>query len=319
MADVKGQALAKRALEIVAAGGHNLLFIGPPGVGKSMLARRLLGILPDMTEGEALEVTRIHSLCGCAPEPGIVSRRPFRAPHHSASYAALVGGGPFARPGEVSLAHGGVLFLDELAEFNRPALEALRQPIEEFRIVVARARDTVEYPARFILVAATNPCPCGWRGHPQRRCLCTPAAIGRYMARLSGPLLDRIDIHAEMSPVPFEAWAADGAVAAAGESSERIMSRVVGARAIQRKRFATKDFAVNAYIPSRELRRHCGLETAGLRLLEGASRKKGLSARSLDRMLRVARTIADLDSSPTVCVRHLAEAMQYRGLERLSL
>ena len=316
LCDVRGQILARRALEIAAAGGHHLLLVGPPGAGKSMLARRLPGLLPEMTPGEALEVTRVHSACQVRRGEGLMSRRPFRAPHHSATQAALVGGGPAARPGEVSLAHGGVLFLDELAEFGRAALEALRQPLEDARVTVARVRETVEYPACFTLVAATNPCPCGWRGHPQRACLCTPAAVSRYLSRLSGPLLDRIDVQVEVEALPFADWAGSGR-ASRGESSADVRARVERARARQRERFAGADFAVNARIPSGELRRHCALDSRGLFLLEGAARKLGLSARSLDRVLRVARTAADLEGAQAVADRHLGEAMQYRSLDRL--
>ncbi len=317
LSDVRGQTLAKRALEIAAAGGHNLLLLGPPGVGKSMLARRLVGLLPPLSPGEAVEVTRVHSVCGKGWGGGLRTSRPFRAPHHSASTVSLVGGGPHARPGEASLAHGGVLFLDELAEFGRSALEALRQPLEDFRVTIARAREVLEYPARFLLVAATNPCPCGFRGHPQRECLCTPPAVQKYLSRLSGPLLDRIDLQVEMAPLKFEHWAQSSA-GAKPESSAQVRGRVAQARRLQRERFASADFAVNAAIPSRELRRHCALDPRGLGLLERASRKLGLSARSLDRVLRVARTIADLSGSPGVSSEHLSEAVQCRSLERLN-
>jgi len=314
--DVKGQPLAKRALEIAASGGHHVLLVGPPGSGKSMLARRLPTILPELTPDEAMEVSLIHCVGPDRPRTGLLRRRPFRSPHHGASHVALIGGGPLARPGEVSLAHGGVLFLDELAEFSRPALESLRQPLEEGRVVVARARDTVEYPARFSLVAACNLCPCGWLGHPARPCSCTPPAVARYMARLSGPLLDRIDIQVEVAPVAFEHWAAGGPGGQEGTSA-RILQRVEKTRRLQGERFASAGMLVNAHIPPRDLRRYCALDAAGLKLLGEASRRLGLSARSLDRALRVARTIADMEESPGVAVRHLAEAMQYRSLDRI--
>lgn len=318
LSDVRGQARAKRALEIAAAGGHNLLLIGPPGAGKSMLARRMTSILPPLTEGEALEATRVQAACG---RRGLVQEKPFRAPHHSASTAALIGGGPSCRPGEVSLAHAGVLFLDEIAEFSRVSLEALRQPLEEHKVVVSRAKETLEYPARFLLVAASNPCPCGFRGHKRRPCVCTPLAVRRYLARLSGPLIDRIDIHLAVAAVDFKDWAgappSEGA--AAFETSAQVLARVQAARAIQKRRLGREDFAVNAAIPAAELRRHCALDAAGLALLERLSGGGfTLSARALDRALRVARTIADLADCETVRSEHLMEAVQLRGLERLS-
>lgn len=312
LSDVKGQVLAKRALEIAAAGAHNVLFIGTPGVGKSMLARRLPTLLPELSSGEAIEVTRVHSVHGRAA--GLAVRRPFRAPHHSSSAAALVGGGPSGRPGEVSLAHAGVLFLDELAEFSRPSLEALRQPLEDGRAVVTRAREVYEYPARFILVAATNPCPCGWRGHPKRQCVCTPHAVGQYLGRLSGPLLDRIDLQVELAPLEFDEWAGSPEK---GESSAQARERVEAARRRQSLRLGREDFACNAYLDADGLRRHCALDAQGLAALQLAAERLQLSARGLDRALRVARTIADLAGAERVGVSHVAEAMQFRSLERL--
>lgn len=313
-ADVRGQFFAKRALEIAAAGGHHVLLVGPPGSGKSMMARRFSTLLPELTAGEALEVTRIHS--AVQDGGGLLGRRPFRCPHHSSSHVALIGGGPTARPGEVSLAHGGVLFLDELAEFNRPALESLRQPLEDGVVTIARAQETAEYPARFSLVAAANLCPCGWRGHPVKPCVCTPPAVTKYLGRLSGPLLERIDLQVEVQPVAFEEWAGRSA-APRPESSAEIRGRVAEARLRQRDRFAKEDFALNAYIPPSELRRHCLLDAAGLDVLGDGTRKFGLSSRVLDRLLRVGRTIADLEKSYNVSARHLSEAMQYRVLDRL--
>ena len=313
LSDVRGQFAAKRALEIAATGGHNLLFVGAPGTGKSMLARRLPGILPPLTGDEALEVTLVQSACGRVV-PGLVRERPFRAPHHGASAAALIGGGPSSRAGEVCLAHGGVLFLDELAEFSRPALEALRQPLEDRCVSVARARETIEYPARFTLVAAANPCPCGWRGHPRKTCVCSPSEIGRYLARLSGPLIDRIDLQIETPSVAFSDWAAG---ISTGESSEVVRARVARARARQRARWTESLAPLNAFIDAAAFRRGARVLPEALDALAAAERKTSLSARALDRVLRVARTIADLSRHDAVGASEVLEAASLRGLDRL--
>jgi magnesium chelatase family protein len=317
LAEVRGQFAAKRALELAAAGGHNLLLVGAPGTGKSMLARRLPGLLPPMTAEEALEVTLVQSAMGRAT-PGLVRERPFRAPHHGASAAALIGGGPSSRAGEACLAHGGVLFLDELAEFSRPALEALRQPLEDRRVSVARARETVEYPARFTLVAAANPCPCGWRGHPRKTCTCSPAEIGRYLARLSGPLIDRIDLQIETPSVAFGDWAAASpAAAAAGDSSETVRARVSVARERQRARWMGACAPLNAFVDAGSFRRDARVLSEAFDALAAAERKAVLSARALDRVLRVARTIADIARRETVGASDVLEAASLRGLDRL--
>lgn len=313
LADVRGQEQARRAMEVAAAGGHNLLMVGAPGTGKSMLAKRMPGILPPMTYDEALETTAIYSVAGLMrPGQGLLTHRPFRSPHHSVSAAAIAGGGSNARPGEVSLAHNGVLFLDELPEFARDTLEVLRQPLEDGKITVSRVHATAVYPCRFMLVAAMNPCKCGYLGHPTRECTCTPSAVERYRQRISGPLLDRIDLHVEAQPVEYDQLAAEQG----GESSAVVRARVVAARAVQQRRYAEMGVTCNAALPSGALRRFCRLTPAAEGLLRGAFERMGYSARAYDRILRVARTIADLEGSDSIEISHLSEALQYRSLDR---
>ncbi len=313
-ADVRGQEHAKRALEIAAAGSHNALLVGPPGAGKSMLARRLPTILPPFAREEALEVTKIHSVAGrLRPGQALVRERPFRAPHHSISDAGLVGGGGLPRPGEASLAHGGVLFLDELPEFRRHVLEALRQPLEDGAVQIGRARLSVLYPARFMLVAAMNPCPCGFHGTGDARCICHPVAVERYLGRVSGPLLDRIDLHVELPPIEARTLTARRE----GEASAAVRERVVAARERQLSRFGGHaGVFANAHMGPREVRRHCVLDEAGETLVRAAIERLGLSGRAYHRVLRLARTIADLAGADRIAAAHVAEAVQYRALDR---
>ena len=314
--DVRGQENVKRAMEVAAAGGHNLILIGPPGSGKSMLAKRLPSILPPFTIQESLETTKIHSVAGkIGVETSLMTQRPFRSPHHTISNVAMVGGGAYPQPGEISLAHNGILFLDELPEFNRNVLEVMRQPLEDRTITVSRARSTVDYPASFMLVASMNPCPCGYYNHPDRPCLCSAGAVQKYMNRVSGPLLDRIDIQVEVVPVPFEKISEQRP----SEPSSAVRLRVMEARSIQEKRFAGfEGIYCNAQMTTKLLHTFAVPDAAGLSLLKTAMQRLNLSARAYDRILKVSRTIADLEASPHIEARHLAEAINYRNLDRES-
>ncbi len=310
MSDVKGQRYAKRAIEIAAAGFHNIIMIGSPGSGKSMLSKRIPTILPPMSEEEILETTKIYSVAGLN-KGKLISQRPFREPHHTVSDIALIGGGTNPRPGEISLAHNGVLFLDEFAEFSRSAIEALRQPLESGKITISRVKDSITYPARFLLVASANPCPCGYLGHPIKQCICTPVQVKKYRAKLSGPILDRIDIHIEVSPVKFEEWSRSDKKE---ENSKEIYERIKKAIEIQFRRFQTIRF--NSSMTTKEIKKYCSVEDGGYAMLENVMDKMGYSARSIDKIMKIARTIADIEGDEIIRKKHLIEAIHYRILDK---